>query len=105
MLLVGCLGTALCWNGRLLALRRNFLTLFLQLSVTITEDVLLHCTVSISESKPTHFCVITQNSWGLVLVTSGEDVTVKCGNILLSSVVASIQDAHEECCNMLESHQ
>jgi hypothetical protein len=37
MLLVGCLGTALYWDGRLLTLERNFLTLFFswQLSVTI----------------------------------------------------------------------
>jgi hypothetical protein len=29
------------------------------------------------------------------------NVTVKCGNILLSSVVTSIQDKHEECHDML----
>jgi hypothetical protein len=33
MLLVGCLGTALCWNCRLLTLWRNFLALFFQLTV------------------------------------------------------------------------
>jgi hypothetical protein len=32
MLLVGCLDTALCWNGRWLTLGRNFLTLFFQLT-------------------------------------------------------------------------
>jgi hypothetical protein len=33
MLPVGCLGTALCWNGKLLTLGRISVTLFFQLTI------------------------------------------------------------------------
>jgi hypothetical protein len=78
MLLVGCMGTALCWNGRLLTLGKNFLTLFFQLTVTI-----IHVSPTAehpskrpslqSESKPIHFPIIALHCWEFVLVSSGDE--------------------------------
>jgi hypothetical protein len=76
-LLVGSLGTALCWNGRLLTLGRNFLTLYFS-SVDSCQLPLhrMFCPTAFSlqrERKPTHFPIIVQNCWEfvLVLVSSG----------------------------------
>jgi hypothetical protein len=59
MLLVGCLGTALCWNGSLLTLGRNFLTHFFQLTAVSN-----HYTECSPPPPPPEM-----------------KITVKCGNI------------------------
>jgi hypothetical protein len=64
MLLVRCLGTALCWNGRLLTFGRNFLTLFSVDSNHYIECSPLHSIhqkgLLFSESKPTNFPSVAQ---------------------------------------------
>jgi hypothetical protein len=85
MLLVGCLGTAVCWNGRLLTLGGTSWHFFFQLTVTITQNVLPHCTASIRKAF--------SSGWEQTN-TFPHYVTVKCGKILLSSVVVVSTERH-----------
>jgi hypothetical protein len=110
MLLVGCLGTALCWNGRLLTLGRNFLTLFsfsLQLSITITLNILPHCTASIRKAfsseweQTSTFSHYRTELLGVFASQFWRWTSLWNGLTYFPAVLSWVLKTHEECHNML----